>query len=105
MVMPIVLIFFPVMSWIHWSRIMDALVLGVAAVFGLGGCLLSLRHHGDARPLCLVLTGLIMNATGRFAALQLGPFLAQTLVIAGPMLMAYALWKDRHLCQCNGHAH
>jgi hypothetical protein len=105
MVMPIVLIFFPVMSWIHWSRIMDALVLGVAAVFGLGGCLLSLRHHGDARPLCLVLTGLIMNATGRFAALQLGPFLAQTLVIAGPMLMAYALWKDRRLCQCNGHAH
>ena len=36
MVMPIVLIFFPVMSWIHWSRIMDALVLGVAAIFGLG---------------------------------------------------------------------
>jgi hypothetical protein len=105
MVMPIVLIFFPVLSWIHWSRIMDALVLGVAAVFGLGGCLLSLRHHRDAMPLCLVLAGLIMNATGRFAALYLGPFLAQTLVIAGPLLMAYALWKDRRLCQCSGHAH
>ena len=105
MVMPIVLIFFPVLSWIHWSRIMDALVLGVAAVFGLGGCLLSLRHHRDAMPLCLVLAGLIMNATGRFAALYLGPFLAQTLVIAGPLLMAYALWKDRRLCQCTGHAH
>ena len=105
MVMPIVLIFFPVLSWIHWSRIMDALVLGVAAVFGLGGCLLSLRHHQDATPLCLVLAGLIMNATGRFAALRLGPFLAQTLVIAGPLLMAYALWKDRRLCQCTGHEH
>jgi hypothetical protein len=46
-----------------------------------------------------------MNATGRFAALYLGPFLAQTLVIAGPLLMAYALWKDRRLCQCTGHAH
>ena len=80
MVMPIVLIFFPVLSWIHWSRIMDALVLGVAALFGLGGCLLSLRHHRDAMPLCLVLAGLIMNATGRFAALYLGPFLAQTLL-------------------------
>src|SRR5882724_4082490 len=105
MVMPIVLIFFPVLSWIHWSRIMDALVLGVAALFGLGGCLLSLRHHRDAIPLCLVLAGLTMNATGRFAALQLGPFLAQTLVIAGPLLMAYALWKDRRLCQCTGHVH
>ncbi|HXI84429.1 MAG TPA: MerC domain-containing protein [Verrucomicrobiae bacterium] len=105
MVMPIVLIFFPVLSWIHWSRIMDALVLGVAAVFGLGGCLLSLRHHRDAMPLCLVLAGLVMNATGRFAAFQLGPFVAQTLVIAGPLLMAYALWKDRRLCQCTGHTH
>lgn len=106
MVMPIVMISFPILlSWRHWSRIMDALVLGVAAVFGLGGCLLSLRHHRDAMPLCLVLAGLIMNATGRFAALQLGPFLAQALVIAGPLLMAYALWKDRRLCRCNGHVH
>ncbi len=83
---------------------MDALVLGVAAFFGLGGCLLSLRHHRDARPLGLVLAGLIMNATGRFAASHLGPFLAQTLVIGGPLLMAYALWKDRRLCQCS-HEH
>ena len=36
---------------------------------------------------------------------NLARFLAQTLVIAGPMLMAYALWKDRRLCQCNSHAH
>jgi hypothetical protein len=104
--MPIVMISFPVLlSWRHWSRMMDAVVLGVAAVFGLGGCLLSLRHHRDAMPLCLVLTGLIMNATGRFGALYLGPFLAQTLVGAGPLLMAYALWKDRRLCQCSGRAH
>ena len=48
MVMPIVMISFPILlSWRHWSRMMDALVLGVAAVFGLGGCLLSLRHHRD----------------------------------------------------------
>lgn len=106
MVMPIVTISFPILlSWRNWSRTMDAVVLGVAAVFGLGGCLLSLRHHRDARPLCLVLTGLVMNATGRFAALSLGPFLAQTLVSAGPLLMAYALWKDRRLCQCSDHAH
>jgi hypothetical protein len=106
MVMPIVMISFPILlSWRHWSRMMDALVLGVAAVFGLGGCLLSLRHHRDATPLCLVLAGLIMNATGRFAAFYLGPFLAQTLVIGGPLLMAYALWKDRRLCQCSGHTH
>jgi MerC mercury resistance protein len=105
MVVPIVLIFFPVMSWIHWSRIMDAVVLGVAAVFGLGGCLLGLRHHHDMRPLGLVLTGLVLNATGRFAATSLGPYLAQTLVIAGPMLMAYGLWRDRQLCKCTLHAH
>ena len=51
MVMPIVLIFFPVMTWIHWSRIMDVVALSVAAVFGLGGCILSLRHHRDFVPL------------------------------------------------------
>jgi hypothetical protein len=105
MVVPIVLIFFPVMSWIHWSRIMDAIVLGVAAVFGLGGCLLGLRHHHDMIPLGLVLAGLVLNATGRFAAASLGPYLAQTLVIAGPMLMAYGLWRDRQLCKCTVHAH
>jgi hypothetical protein len=105
MVVPIVLIFFPVMSWIHWSRIMDAVVLGVAAVFGLGGCLLGLRHHHDMLPLGLVLVGLVLNATGRFAATPLGPFLAQTLIIAGPMLMAYGLWRDRQLCKCTVHAH
>jgi hypothetical protein len=105
MVVPIVLIFFPVMSWIHWSRIMDAVVLGVAAVFGLGGCLLGLRHHHDVLPLGLVLVGLVLNATGRFAATSLGPYLAQTLVIAGPMLMAYGLWRDRQLCKCTVHAH
>ena len=104
-VMPFVLVFFPVMSWIHWSRIMDVIVLGVAAVFGLGGCLLGLRHHRDAGPLCLVLVGLALNTTGRFAAPHLGPFLAQTLVIAGPMLMAYGLWRDWRLCKGNGRAH
>ncbi|HUJ71024.1 MAG TPA: MerC domain-containing protein [Verrucomicrobiae bacterium] len=105
MVVPIVLIFFPVMSWIHWSRIMDVIVLSVAAIFGLGGCLLGLRHHRDAMPLSLVLIGLALNGTGRFAALRLGPVLAQTLIIAGPMIMAYGLWRDRQLCKCTNPAH
>ena len=101
MVMPVVLVFFPVMTWIHWSRIMDATALGVAAVFGLGGCVLGLRHHRDMTPLCLVLAGLVLNGTGRFAAPQLGQFSSQTLVIAGPLTMAYGLWRDRRLCICN----
>jgi len=105
MVVPIVLIFFPVMSWIHWSRIMDVIVLSVAAVFGLGGCLLGLRHHRDAVPLSLVVIGLAINSMGRFGAAYLGPVLAQTLVIAGPMLMAYGLWRDRQLCKCTNPAH
>jgi len=104
-VVPIVLIVFPVVSWIHWSRIMDAIALGVAALFGLGGCLLGLRHHRNATPLCLVLVGLMVNTSGRFAAPHLGPFLSQTLIIAGPMVMAYGLWRDRRLCRCSGHAH
>lgn len=104
MVMPIVLISFPVMTWIHWSRAMDAVALGAAAVFGLGGCLLSLRQHRDPRPLSLVLGGLAINGVGRFAALALGPFLSQTLIITGPMLMAYGLWGNRRLCRCAGPA-
>ncbi len=106
MVVPIVLIFFPVMSWIHWSRIMDVIVLGVAAVFGLGGCLLSLRSHRDVVPLSLVVIGLAVNSMGRFAGPRLfGPFLSQTLIIAGPMVMAYGLWRDRQLCKCANPAH
>ncbi len=105
MVMPIVLIFFPVMTWIHWSRMMDVIALSVAAVFGLGGCILSLRHHRDTVPLFLVITGLMLNATGRFASVHLGPFLAQTLIIAGPLMMAYGLWRDRRLCRCSCRAH
>jgi hypothetical protein len=105
MIVPIVLIFFPVMSWIHWSRVMDAVVLGVAAIFGLGGCLLGLRHHHTATPLALVIIGLTLNTLGRFEAVYLGPFVAQTLVIAGPMVMAYGLWRDRQLCRCTNPAH
>jgi len=105
MVMPIVLIFFPVMTWIHWSRIMDVVALSVAAVFGLGGCILSLRYHRDFLPLYLVVTGLALNATGRFASFYLGPFLAQTLVVGGPLMMAYGLWRDRRLCRCSCRAH
>jgi hypothetical protein len=105
MVMPIVLIFFPVMTWIHWSRMMDVIAISVAAVFGLGGCILSLRYHRDFVPLVLVITGLTLNATGRFASVSLGPFLAQTLVVGGPLLMAYGLWRDRRLCRCSCRGH
>ena len=105
MAAPIVLIFFPVIAWIHWSRIMDVIALSVAAVFGLGGCILSLRQHRDFRPLYLVVTGLVLNATGRFGAVALGPFLAQTLVAGGPLIMAYGLWRDRRLCRCSCRGH
>jgi hypothetical protein len=104
MVMPIVLILFPVMSWIRWSRAMDATAITAAAVLGLGGTLLSLRQHHDLRPLGLVLGGLTLHLVGRFAARFLGPFLSQTLIIAGPMLMGYGLWKNRQLCRCARHA-
>jgi len=103
MVLPIILISFPVLSWAHWSRLMDAVVLGVAAVFGLGGCLLGMRHHQSAAPLALVVVGLALNTTGRFGASHLGAWLAGTLVISGPMVMAYGLWRDRQLCKCRIH--
>jgi hypothetical protein len=83
---------------------MDAAALAVAAVFGLGGCLLGLRQHRDIHPLLLVLAGLVINATGRFAAGPLGPWLAQALVIAGPLTMAYGLWRDRQICRCDREA-
>jgi hypothetical protein len=105
MVMPIILISFPVMSWIRWSRMADIIAISVAAVFGLGGCLLSIRHHRTFGPLCLVVTGLTMNAVGRFAAAQLGSYLGQFLVITGPLVMAYGMWKDRRLCTCRDHTH
>ena len=105
LVMSIVLIFFPVISWISWSSKLDVMALSIGAVFGLGGCLLSLRQHRDLRPLCLVVAGLALNAVGRFARLQLGPHLSLILIVDGPLLMAYGLWKDRRLCQCSGHAH
>ena len=103
MLMPIALISFPVVSWIHWSRIMDGVALAVAAVFGFGGCLLSLRQHRDATPLCLVFAGLMLNGVGRLSAPHLGAFLSQTFIIAGPLIMAYGLWRDRRLCACDRH--
>ena len=99
MVMPVVLIFFPVMSWIHWSRLADMIVLAVAAVVGLGGCGLGYRHHRSLTPLCFVSAGLVFNATGRLAGVALGPVLAQTLTAAGPLFMAYGMWRDRRACR------
>lgn len=105
MVMPLILIFFPVVSWIRWSQLTDRLVLGSAAVIGLGGCLLSWRHHRTIGPLCLVVTGLALNAIGQFAKPQLGDTIARTLIILGPLVMAYGMWKDRRLCTCHHSGH
>ena len=96
------------MGWLVPSLLpgVEGLFVGdFGAVFGLGGCLLSLRQHRDLRPLCLVVAGLALNAVGRFAKLQLGPHLSLILIVDGPLLMFYGLWKDRRLCQCSGHAH
>jgi len=100
-VMPFILLLFPVMmKWAHLSRMTDVIVMLIAAVFALFGCILSIRHHKNERPLCLVIIGLVINLTGRFGLNVFGPWLSQTLVIAGPMLMAYGLWVDRNLCKC-----
>src|SRR5580700_8891272 len=71
-VVPVVQIFFPVllmMKWIRVSRTMDIVTIGVAASFGLGGCLLGLRHHRNLTSFFLVITGLLLNVTGRFGSL------------------------------------
>ena len=102
MVMPIVLILFPVMMWIRWSRLVDVITILAAAMLGLGGCVLSFRVHRDHRPLSLVMGGLLLHGTGRLASSALGLFLSQSLIIAGPMLMGYGLWRDRRLCRWAG---
>lgn len=80
---------------------MDVVVLALSALLGVSGCLLSLRHHRTTAPLCLVIAGLLTNGVGRWAQPWLGPVMSQTLIIAGPLLMAYGLWKDKRLCACH----
>jgi len=100
--MPFILLLFPVMmKWANLSRTADVIILGLAAIISIVSCLLSLRHHHNDRPLSLVVIGITINLTGRFGVTELGPWLAQTLVISGPMLMAYGLWRDRQLCKCH----
>jgi hypothetical protein len=103
--MPVVLLFFPILSWIRWSRTMDVAALGLSALLGVSGCLWSLRHHRTIAPLCLVIAGLLINAFGRWAQPRFGPVMSQTLIIAGPLLMAYGMWRNRQLCQCKDRAH
>ena len=100
MIMPIVLVLNPVLYLIRWSRTADVIVLGLAAGIGLTSCCLGFRHHRNPSPLLLVLAGVLMNGTGRLAGEAIGPLIAQTLIIAGPLLMAYGLWKDRRICKC-----
>jgi TRAP-type uncharacterized transport system fused permease subunit len=107
-VVPVVQIFFPVllmMKWIRWSRTMDIVTLSVAAIFGLGGCLLGLRHHRNFTPFRLVMAGLLLNVTGRFGSVYLGPYVTPSLLVAGALVMAYGLWRDRQLCKCTNPAH
>jgi MerC mercury resistance protein len=107
-VVPVVQIFFPVllmMKWIRWSRTMDIVTIGVAAIFGLGGCLLGLRHHRNLTPLFLVIAGLLLNITSRLGSVYLGPYITPSLLVAGAMVMAYGLWRDRQLCKCTDPAH
>jgi len=84
---------------------MDAVVLGVAVIFGLGGCLLGLRHHHTANTTGSGRHWPDTQYSRRFEAGYLGPLTAQTLVIAGPMVMAYGLWRDRQLCKCTNPTH
>jgi hypothetical protein len=84
---------------------MDFVMLGVAAIFGLGGCLLGLRHHRNLTPFRLVIVGLLLNVTGRFGSTYLGPYVTPSLLVAGPLVMAYGLWRDRQLCRCTNPAH
>ena len=105
-VVPVAQIFFPVllmMKWIRWGRAMDVVTIGVAVVFGLGGCLLGLRHHHNLVPLRLVMAGLLLNVIGRFGWRYLGPYVTPSLLVAGALVIAYGLWRDRQLCKCKIH--
>ena len=84
---------------LHLGRDFGWGLLTVAAVIGLGGCVLGFRHHRSLTPVCFVVAGLAFNATGRLAGVALGPVLAQTLTAAGPLFMAYGMWRDRRACR------
>jgi len=92
--MPIVLAMQPLFLWFRVSRVVDNTLLGIAATVGLGGCLWSFRRHHDMFPLMLVVAGLTTIGFGRGLGMR-------TLVIAGPLLMAYGLWLNRRLCKCS----
>jgi hypothetical protein len=98
LLMPFVLVLFPLLAWAHWTRRADLTVFTIAALIGLLACLLSLRHHREWTPLSLVITGIILSSIGRFAGVHLGPLVAQTLLVSGPLLMGYGMWKNQRLC-------
>jgi hypothetical protein len=107
-IVPVAQIFFPVlmmMKWMQRSRTMDIVTIGVAAVFGLGGCILSLRHHRNLLPLCLVMAGLLLNVVARIGWNYFGPYLTPSLLVAGALVMVYGLSRDRRLCRCSCRAH
>ena len=98
LLMPFVLAIFPLLVWVHWTRRADLAVFTVAALIGLLTCILSLRHHREWTPLNLVIMGIVLNSTGRFAGVYLGSLIAQTLLVSGPLLMGYGMWRNQRLC-------
>jgi len=78
---------------------MDIATLSVAAIFGFGRLPAWLRHHRNFTPVRLVIAGLLLNITGRFGSVYLGPYVTPSLLVAGAMVMAYGLWRDRQLCK------
>ena len=98
LLMPFVLVLFPLLAWAHWTRRADLTVFTIAALIGLLACLLSLRHHREWTPLYLVIAGIVLSSIGRFAGVHLGPLVAQTLLVSGPLLMGYGMWRNQRLC-------
>ena len=98
--MPLVLMSGALFSWIGLSRKTEWVLLAVSASIGLTGCLMSLRRHRDFTPLSLLLAGVLLTLGARLGNSMLGLFLTMTLVVAGPLMMAYALWLDRRCCGC-----
>ena len=83
MVMPVVLVIFPLLAWARWTRKADLTVFIGAACIGLFTCLLSLRHHREWAPLSLVVAGIVI-----YVSVQLGIRTVHGLLDTAPKGMA-----------------
>jgi MerC mercury resistance protein len=93
-VMPFVLAAQPLFHWFRISRAVDNALLALAAGVGVVVCVQSCRQHRDLGPLALLLVGLTAIGIGRYLALP-------SLIMGGPLVMAYSLWLNRRLCACD----